>query len=109
MSDFESVHLTLRLIRLLDRLLLRVINPELALAHLPKFESVDWLELGRLNGVTRDDAKKASGSVGAALASTYVMKARALGASDAEITAAVLADPPERGHPLAGQQAKLAR
>lgn len=45
----------------------------------------------------------------AALASAYVMKARAMGASDAEITAAVLADPLERGHPLAGQQAKLVR
>jgi len=44
----------------------------------------------------------------AGLAAAYVMKARALGASDAEITAAVLPDPPERGHPVAGQQARLA-
>jgi GntR family transcriptional regulator len=45
----------------------------------------------------------------AGLAAAYVMKARALGASDAEITAAVVANPSERGHPLSGQQAKLAR
>jgi DNA-binding transcriptional regulator YhcF (GntR family) len=45
----------------------------------------------------------------AGLAAAYVMKARALGASDAEIAGAVLANPPERGHPVAGQQAKLAR
>ncbi len=44
----------------------------------------------------------------AGLAAAYVMKARALGASDAEITAAVFPDPPERGHPVAGQQARLA-
>ena len=43
------------------------------------------------------------------LAAAYVMKARALGASDAEITGAVLPNPSERGHPLAGQPAKLAR
>jgi GntR family transcriptional regulator len=45
----------------------------------------------------------------AGLAAAYVMKARALGASDAEITGAVLPNPSERGHPLAGQPAKLAR
>jgi GntR family transcriptional regulator len=45
----------------------------------------------------------------AGLAAAYVMKARALGASDAEITGAVLPNPAERGHPLAGQPAKLAR
>jgi GntR family transcriptional regulator len=45
----------------------------------------------------------------AGLASAYVMKARALGASDAEITGAVLPNLSEGGHPLAGQPAKLAR
>jgi GntR family transcriptional regulator len=44
-----------------------------------------------------------------ALAAAYVVKARALGASDAEITGAVLPNLSERGHPLAGQSAKLAR
>jgi len=45
----------------------------------------------------------------AGLAAAYVMKARALGASDAEITGAVLPNLSERGHPLAGEPAKLAR
>jgi len=45
----------------------------------------------------------------ASLATAYVTKARALGASDAEITGAVLPNLSERGHPLAGKQAKLAR
>ena len=45
----------------------------------------------------------------AGLAAAYVMKARALGASDAEITAAVLPNLSERGHPFAGEQAKLAQ
>lgn len=40
----------------------------------------------------------------AELAAAYVMKARALGASDAQITAAVLASPSQRGQPVAGQQ-----
>jgi len=44
----------------------------------------------------------------AILAAAYVMKARALGASDADIAAAVLDNPTERDHPLAGPQAKLA-
>ncbi|MDQ1537254.1 MAG: hypothetical protein QOE58_1647 [Actinomycetota bacterium] len=44
----------------------------------------------------------------ASLAATYIMKARALGASDADIAAAVLANPTERDHPLAGPQAKVA-
>ena len=43
------------------------------------------------------------------LAAAYVMKARALGASDAEITAAVLPNLSEKVHPLAGQPAKLAQ
>jgi DNA-binding transcriptional regulator YhcF (GntR family) len=43
------------------------------------------------------------------LAAAYVMKARALGASNAEITAAVLPNLSERGHPLAGQPTRLAR
>ncbi|HEY5247435.1 MAG TPA: GntR family transcriptional regulator [Dermatophilaceae bacterium] len=42
----------------------------------------------------------------ASLAAAYVMKARTLGASDADIAAAVLADPSEPGHPIAGQQPK---
>jgi DNA-binding transcriptional regulator YhcF (GntR family) len=45
----------------------------------------------------------------AGLAAAYVMKARALGASDAEITGAVLPNLSEGGHPLAGQPAKSAR
>jgi DNA-binding transcriptional regulator YhcF (GntR family) len=45
----------------------------------------------------------------AALAAAYVMKARALGVSDAEITAAVLPGPPEGSHSRGGQQARLAR
>jgi len=45
----------------------------------------------------------------AALAATYVMKARALGASDAEITGAVMHNPSERGNPFAGQPDKVAR
>ncbi len=45
----------------------------------------------------------------AGLAAAYVTKARALGASDAEITAAVLPNLSERGHPLAGRPAKVAR
>ena len=45
----------------------------------------------------------------AGLAAAYVTKARALGASDAEITAAVLPNLTERGHPRAGQPAKVAR
>jgi hypothetical protein len=58
MDDFESVHLTVRLTRLLKRLRLRVVNPELALAHLPKYKSVDWDEVERLNGVSRWDAEE---------------------------------------------------
>jgi len=45
----------------------------------------------------------------AGLAAAYVLKARALGASDAEITAAVLPNLSERGQPFPGEQAKLAR
>jgi len=45
----------------------------------------------------------------AGLAAAYVLKARALGASDAEITAAVLPNLSERGRPFPGEQAKLAR
>jgi DNA-binding transcriptional regulator YhcF (GntR family) len=45
----------------------------------------------------------------AGLAAAYVVKARALGASDAEITGAVLPNLSERGQALAGQPAKLAR
>jgi GntR family transcriptional regulator len=45
----------------------------------------------------------------ARLAATYVMKARTLGASDAEITAAVMANPSEEGQPVAGQPARWAR
>lgn len=44
----------------------------------------------------------------ASLAAAYVMKARALGASEADIVAAVRASPSERGHTLAGPPAKLA-
>lgn len=44
----------------------------------------------------------------ASLAAAYVMKARALGASDADIAAAVRANPSEGGNLLAGQKAKLA-
>jgi len=44
----------------------------------------------------------------AGLAAAYVMKARALGASDAEIAGAVVPIPSERGHTPAGQQAELA-
>ena len=45
----------------------------------------------------------------ATLAATYVMKARALGASDAEITGAVLHMASEEGNPFAGQPDKVAR
>ena len=44
----------------------------------------------------------------AGLAEAYVRKARALGASDAEIAGAVLSVPSERGHAPAGQQAEVA-
>lgn len=53
MNDFESVHLTLRLLRLLRKHPLRVVNPSMALAHAEKFDSVDWNELERLNGMSR--------------------------------------------------------
>jgi len=45
----------------------------------------------------------------ASLAAVYVTKARALGASDAEITGAVLPKISEGGQPVVGEQAKLAR
>ena len=45
----------------------------------------------------------------AGLATAYVTKARALGASDAEITGAVLPNLAEGGHPLAGDQSKVPR
>lgn len=53
MNDFESVHLTLRLTRLLERTELRVLNPQAALMHLAKYDTVPWDDLARLNGVTR--------------------------------------------------------
>jgi tRNA nucleotidyltransferase/poly(A) polymerase len=58
MDNFESVHLILRLTRLLKRLRLRLINPELAMAQLPKFGLVDWTELFRLNGITELEARR---------------------------------------------------
>ncbi len=51
MSDFEGVHLSLRLMRLLRRTGLRVTNPEVAMDQLAKYENVDWTDLRRLNGV----------------------------------------------------------
>lgn len=45
----------------------------------------------------------------AGLAAAFIIKARALGARDAEISAAVLPHLSERGHLLAVQPAKLAR
>jgi len=45
----------------------------------------------------------------AGIAEAYVMKARALGASDAEITGAVLPPLSEGDHPVAGRPARLAR
>ncbi len=57
MSDFESVHLAIRLTRLLERVQLEVVNPDIALAHLGKFDKVAWGDLARLDGVTRSEAK----------------------------------------------------
>jgi DNA-binding transcriptional regulator YhcF (GntR family) len=45
----------------------------------------------------------------AGLAAAYVMKARSLGASDAQILAAVLPNQPERGHALEAGQSEAAR
>ncbi|WP_315094717.1 hypothetical protein [uncultured Cellulomonas sp.] len=56
MNDFESVHVTLRVARLLSRLALKVVNPSLALDQYSKFDLVDWTELERLNGVSRGRA-----------------------------------------------------
>lgn len=56
MSDFESVHLTLRLFRLIKKHPLHIVNPSMALAHVEKFDTVEWGELSRLNGVSRLEA-----------------------------------------------------
>ena len=58
MSDFESVHLACRTIRLLDKIPLAITNPEVLAAQLPKFGSVDWADLERLNGFGRDEARR---------------------------------------------------
>jgi hypothetical protein len=60
MNDFESVHLTLRLFRLIKKHPLRIVNPSVALAHVEKFETVEWDELSRLNGVNRAHAQAAA-------------------------------------------------
>jgi Poly A polymerase head domain len=63
MDEFESVHLTLRLLRLINKHPLRIVNPSLALAHIEKFRTVEWDQLHRLNGVTRVEACAAARSV----------------------------------------------
>ncbi|WP_032389286.1 hypothetical protein [Rhodococcoides fascians] len=50
MSDFESVHLALRLSRLVKRFDLTVINPKMLAEQVSKFETVDWVDLKRLHG-----------------------------------------------------------
>lgn len=57
MNDFESVHLTLRLLRLIEKHPLDITNPSLAAAHIEKFDAVDWDELSRLNGVSCNQAQ----------------------------------------------------
>jgi tRNA nucleotidyltransferase/poly(A) polymerase len=55
-SDFESVHLVLRILRLLDRFPFLVTNAATLAQHVAKFETVDWRELARLNGLGRPEA-----------------------------------------------------
>jgi tRNA nucleotidyltransferase/poly(A) polymerase len=57
-DPFEDVHVLLRAIRLVDRLGLRLTNPERARTHRARFDQVDWRDLERLNGFGRAAAER---------------------------------------------------
>jgi hypothetical protein len=57
MNDFESVHLALRAVRLLQRYPLAITNPEVLAAQMPKVDLVDWSDLHRLHKIDRACAR----------------------------------------------------
>ena len=58
MGEFEGVHLLLRLCRLLERHNLRVVNTDCAESIAPLVWRVDWSDLGRLHGFSREVAAR---------------------------------------------------
>lgn len=57
-SPLEDVHVLLRAMRLVDRLGVRILNPEVASPHRSQFDHADWVELERLNGFGREEAER---------------------------------------------------
>jgi hypothetical protein len=57
MSDFESVHLVLRLVRYVDRYKLTLLDPHVVAEHLPKLDVVEWHDLERLHQMSRSEAR----------------------------------------------------
>lgn len=53
----EDVHVLLRALRLVERMGLRIANPDVAIAHRLRFDEVDWDDLERLNGFGRAEAE----------------------------------------------------
>lgn len=57
-SPLEDAHVLLRAMRLVDRLGVRILNPEVAYPHREQFDHADWSQLERLNGFGREEAER---------------------------------------------------